>query len=106
MTDEAAPRFSLWFRAWWPALLGVVVAAGGGVLWLATRLPPAVAFGWFAYQPLPRGMYTYDASGPVSSTYSYSALAHVVHLSGIVLFIGGLVVAAAALGYRLGRARS
>lgn len=107
MTDEAAPRFSSWFSRWWLALLGVVVAVGGGVLWLLTRLPSAAAsFGWFGYQPLPRRYFTYDASTSFATAYAYSPLWQVVHVAGAVLFVAGLVGSALIVGYRVGRARS
>ncbi|AYG03688.1 hypothetical protein [Gryllotalpicola protaetiae] len=107
MTDDVAPRFSSWFSRWWLALLGAVVAVGGGVLWLLTRVgASAASFGWFAYQPLPRRYLTYDESTSFAAAYSYNPLWQVIHLAGAVLFIAGLVAVALVVGYRVGRARS
>ena len=103
MTDESAPRFALWFRAWWLALLGAVVAVGGGFIWLMTRVPTGAAtFGWYAYQPLPAR--ATDDSSWAAVAASSSPLA-AIHTAGAALFITGLVVLALAVGYRLGRAR-
>jgi hypothetical protein len=106
MTDESAPRFSLWFRAWWLALLGAVVAVGGGVVWLVTRVATAAAsFGWYAYQPLAPRITDDGSSWAFAAAGPFSVLNAVVHVAGAVLFIAGLVTVAAAVGYRLGRAR-
>jgi hypothetical protein len=103
MTDESAPRFSLWFRAWWLALLGAVVAVGGAVVWLVTRLATAVStFGTFSYRPLPSTAYR----SQLATTLTFSPVLEFLHVAGAVLFIAGLVTVAAAVGYRLGRARS
>jgi len=94
MTDQAPPRFALWFRRWWIALVGAVVAAGGGVLWLAALLAlprGTMTYGWFAYQPL-AGQAFAPAASPLRTL-------------GAVLFIVGLVAVAATVGFRAGRAR-
>ncbi|HEY0247338.1 MAG TPA: hypothetical protein VGC45_03660 [Gryllotalpicola sp.] len=105
-TGEEPPRFSAWFRRWWLALVGGVVALGGAVLWLTTRLPlgGATSFGWFAYAPLPRRTFTYDASTQ-QLAFGGDPLMSGLHAVAAVLFILGLLAVAATVGFRLGRAR-
>ncbi|VXB43764.1 hypothetical protein [Nocardioides sp. AX2bis] len=87
---------------WW--ILGLVLVVGGVVLGLANQPGPA-DFGWFAYTPLSEdpdwtmgwGDSPLDGSVVIVSWWQ---------LAGAALAAIGLLVVAAAVGFRLGRRRT
>jgi heme/copper-type cytochrome/quinol oxidase subunit 1 len=87
------PGSDSWWRRYLVLVVGVVmVVAGGAVLLLAPTAVPV--YGWTAYTPLSSG-----------TDYSRTSYLTQQHLIGALVVVVGLIVVAAAIGFRLGARR-
>ncbi|GAA4188362.1 hypothetical protein GCM10022288_14640 [Gryllotalpicola kribbensis] len=94
MTDDG-PRFSRWFQRWWVALVGGVVAIGGGVIYEASE--------W----TIPRGSVQYTSSPPADWAFVAGGVPAFLVLErvGLGLVMAGLVAVIATVVVRLVRRR-
>ncbi|MET1052584.1 MAG: hypothetical protein ABWX65_08100 [Mycetocola sp.] len=95
-SDAAAPvERAGWVRRHAVLLAGALLAVGGSIAVVVTSAPAQATFGWVAYASLEDAVLI--ASSPVWQKPVFV---------GIVVAVVGLIVIAAALGYRAGVRRA